>query len=85
MGGFRSFLILAAGAAVGGALVIAHRISEESGKTMTEAFSEVPAEAQRIFTDVKGRAEEAVNRGRQVYDQKQAEMDAYLHGGGPAE
>ena len=85
MGGFRSFLVLAAGVAVGGALVIAHRISEESGKTMTEAFSEVPAEAQRIFTDIKGRAEEAVNRGRQAYDEKQAEMEAYLHGGGPAE
>jgi hypothetical protein len=85
MGGFRSFLILATGVAVGGALVIAHRISEENGMTMTEAFSEVPAEAQRIFTDVKGRAEEAVNKGRQAYDQKQAEMDAYLHGGGPAE
>ena len=85
MAAFRSFLILAAGAAIGGALVIAHRISEESGTSMTEALSEVPGEAQRIYEDVKQRAEEAVNRARQTYEQKQVEMEAYLHGGGPAE
>jgi len=85
MGSLRSFLILTAGIAVGGALVIAHRISEETGTSMTEAFSEVPAEAQRIFDDVKQRAEEAVSRARGAYEQKQVEMEAYLHGGGPAE
>ena len=76
MGCLRSFLVLATGVALGGALVIAHRISEETGKSMTEAFAEVPGEAQRIFVDVKGRADEAVG---------QAQMDAFLHGGGPAE
>ena len=85
MAAFRSFLILAAGAAIGGALVIAHRISEESGTSMTEALSEVPGEAQRIFDDVKQKAEEAVGRARQTYEQKQVEMEAYLHGDGPAE
>ena len=85
MGAFRSFLVLSAGVAIGGALVIAHRISEDSGTSMTEAFSEVPGEAQRIFDDVKQRAEEAVGRARQAYEQKQVEMEAYLHGGGPVE
>jgi hypothetical protein len=85
MGAFRSFVILATGVAIGGALVIAHRISEDSGKSMTEAFAEVPDEAQRLFTDMKARAEESVTRARQAYEQKQAEMEAYLHGGGPAE
>jgi hypothetical protein len=85
MGTFRSLLVLATGVAIGGALVIAHKISEETGKSMTEAFAEVPGEGQRIFTDVRGRAEEAVSRARQAYEQKQAQMDEYLHGGGPAE
>ena len=85
MGCLRSFLVLATGVALGGALVIAHRISEETGKSMTEAFAEVPGEAQRIFVDVKGRADEAVGQARHMYEQKQAQMDAFLHGGGPAE
>jgi hypothetical protein len=84
MGGFRTIAILAAGAAVGGALMIAHRVSEDTGKTLTESFSDVPAEAQRIFGDVKSRANDAVSKARQTYEGKQAEMDAYLHGGGPA-
>lgn len=85
MAGFRSLLILATGLAVGGALVLAHRVSQETGKSLPEAFAAVPGEAQRIFEDVKVRAEEAVDRARQAYDQKQAEMDAYLGDGGPAE
>jgi hypothetical protein len=85
MGAFRSCIVLAAGVAVGGAVVIAHRISQETGSSMTESFAEVPAEAQRIFADVKGRAEEALGRARQAYDHKQAEMEVHLHGGVPAE
>ena len=85
MGSFRSLIVLASGVAIGGALVIAHKISEETGKSMTEAFAEVPGEAQRIFVDVRGRAEDAVGQARQAYEQKQAQMDAFLHGGGPAE
>jgi hypothetical protein len=51
---------------------------------LTESFGDVPAEAQRIFGDVKSRANDAVSKARQTYEGKQAEMDAYLHGGGPA-
>jgi hypothetical protein len=85
MDGLRSFLILATGVAIGGALVIAHRVSVETGKSMPEAFADVPAEALRIFEELKGRGQEAVERAREAYDQKQAEMDAHLRGGGPAE
>ena len=83
MGGFRSFLILTAGVAIGGALVIAHRVSEETGKTVTESFADVPGEAQRIYADVKVRAEGAVGKARQAYEDKQSEIDSYLHGSGP--
>jgi hypothetical protein len=85
MAGLRSFLILATGVAIGGALAIAHRVSEDTGKGIGESFAEVPGEAQRIFSDVKLRAEDAVGRAREAYDHKQAEMDDYLQGGGPAE
>jgi hypothetical protein len=85
MAGIRACLVLAAGMAIGGALVIAHRVSEETGKSLSEAFADVPGEAQRIIEDVKVRAEEAIGRARQAYDQKQADMEAFLGRGGAAE
>lgn len=82
MGAFRSLVLLSAGAVVGGALLIAHRVSEETGKSITESFTEVPAEAQRILADVKSRAEQAKAKAREAYGEKQSEIDAFLHGGG---
>ena len=78
MGTFRSMVVLAAGAAIGGALLIAYRISQETGKPLQEAFADVPSEAQRLFSDVKARATEAVDRGRQMYTEKQQEIDERL-------
>jgi hypothetical protein len=74
MGAFRSLVILAAGAAVGGAALIAYRVSQETGKPIQEALADVPAEAQRIFADVKARAGEAIERGRAIYEEKQQDM-----------
>ncbi len=85
MGGIRSFLVLVTGVAIGGALVLAHRVSQETGKSLSESFAEVPGEAQRIFEDLKARAEEAVDQGRRAYEQKQTEMDSYLGGKGTSE
>jgi hypothetical protein len=85
MGGLRSFLILVAGVAIGGAFVIAHRVSQETGKGLPEAFGEVPQEVVKIYEDLRARAEEAVDRGREAYEQKQTEMDTFLSGGGQAE
>jgi hypothetical protein len=78
MGTLRSLFILSAGAAIGGAALIAYRISQETGKPFQEAFSEVPAEAQRLFADVKSRAAEAVDRGRNMYQEKQEEIQERL-------
>ncbi len=74
MGTFRSLFILATGAALGGAALIAYRISQETGKPLQEAFSDVPAEAQRLFADIRGRAADAVERGRDVFVEKQEEI-----------
>ena len=78
MGTWRSLFILAAGAALGGAALIAYRISQETGKPLQEAFADVPVEAQRLFADVKSRATEAVERGRSMYMEKQEEIEETL-------
>jgi hypothetical protein len=85
MGTFRSMFILAAGAAIGGAALIAYRISQETGKPFQEAISDVPGEAQRLFTDLRGRATEAVDRGREMYVDKQVAIDEQLREDVPAE
>ncbi len=74
MGTFRSLCILATGAALGGAALIAYRISQETGKPLQEAFADVPGEAQKLFTEIRGRAMEAVDRGRDMYVEKQEEI-----------
>jgi hypothetical protein len=76
----RSVLLLAAGAAIGAALLIAHRVSQETGKSMPEAFADVPSEARRIFEEVKQRAEMAMERGRQAYQEKQSAIDQHMSG-----
>lgn len=76
----RTVLLLAAGAAIGAALLIAHRVSQETGKSMPEAFADVPSEARRIFEEVKQRAEMAVERGRQAYQEKQSDIDQHMSG-----
>jgi len=78
-------LILAAGAALGGAALIAYRISQESGKPFQEALSDVPAEAQRLFADLRGRADDAVERGREMFMEKQEEMEEQLREDAPVQ
>jgi hypothetical protein len=80
MGMFRSLCTLAAGVAIGWAFLLAYRVSQETGKSLPEAFSDVPAEVQRLFSDLKGRADRAVDRGREAYHEKEAEMDEHLRG-----
>jgi gas vesicle protein len=78
MGVIRSSVLLLAGAAAGGALLIAHRVSQETGKGLTESFADVPGEAQRLFADIRGRLDEAVARGREAYHEKQSAMEEHL-------
>jgi hypothetical protein len=80
MGLIRSSILVVVGAAIGGGLLLAHRVSQETGKSLTESFADVPVEAQRLFTDLRGRADGAIARGREACQQKQAEMDEHLKG-----
>jgi hypothetical protein len=85
MGTFKSLFVLVAGAAIGGAALIAYRVSQETGKPFQEALSDVPGEAQRLFADIKGRATEAVERGREMYEEKQDDIEEQLREGTPSE
>ncbi len=85
MGVCRSLFVHSIGAVVGGALFLAYKVSQESGKSFSEALVDVPGEAQRLFSDVRGRAEEAFERGREAYQAKQTEMAEHLQGTEQAE
>jgi len=78
MGCIRSTILLSAGVAIGGTLYLAHRVSQETGKNIKDSFLDVPTEAQKLFVDVKDRAEEAVAKGREAYQQRQAEVQEQL-------
>jgi uncharacterized protein (DUF58 family) len=78
MGACRSLVVLAAGAAIGGALLLAYRVSQETGKGLPEALTHVPAEAQRLFADLRGRADQAMERGREAYHEKQTDIEEHL-------
>ncbi len=85
MGLIRSSILVAAGVALGGGLLLAHRVSQETGKSLTESFADVPTEAQKLFEDLRARADGAVARGREAYQQKQVDMEEHMQGTTPAQ
>ena len=73
-------LTLLAGAALGTAAALAYRISQETGKSFTEALNEVPAEAERYWEELRQRGMEAVAAGREAAHDKQQEIEQQLRG-----
>lgn len=63
MGAVRSLAVLTAGAAMGAAAVIAHRIMRETGKPLQEALAEVPAELEKLYSELKAKSLEFVQTG----------------------
>jgi hypothetical protein len=78
MGRLATSIGLVAGAAAGAAAILAYRISQESGKSFVEALSEVPAEAERYWEEIRARGTEAVEAGREAAREKQAEIEHQL-------
>lgn len=78
----RSTLFVLAGILFGLFLLLAFRLSRETGKSLAASFSDVPGELQRLLTGLPARAEAALSAGRQAYDGKQAEIDEFLHAPG---
>ena len=81
MGFIRSTLILLFGMAVGGALLLAYRVSQETGKSIPESLPDVPGEAMKVYEDLRVRATDALKAGREAYVEKQAEMGERMRGG----
>ena len=80
MGMVRSLAILTVGAALGGVALLAYRISQETGKPIQEALADVPAEVQRLYGELKVKADEALEKGRSLYEEKQQELADQLKG-----
>lgn len=74
MGALKSLAILTAGAAIGGVALLAYRISQETGKPVQEALADVPAEVQRLYAELKAKGNEALEKGRAAYVDKQQEL-----------
>lgn len=51
--------------------VLAWRASQESGKSIPASLTDVPAEAQKVYSDAKSRATDAVNVGKETYQKTQ--------------
>ena len=73
-------LTVLAGAALGTAAALAYRISQETGKSFTDALNEVPAEAERYWEEFRQRGMEAVSAGREAAQQKQHDIEQQLRG-----
>jgi hypothetical protein len=78
MGKFVVGLAIIGAAAVGAAAAIAYRISQETGKSFTEAINEVTAEAERYMEEMLSRGREAYDAGRSAAAEKQAEIEKRL-------
>lgn len=68
------------GAAIGGAAVLTYKISRDTGKTLSEAAAEVPAEAMRYWENARARALEALEAGREAARRKEDEIEQSLSG-----
>jgi len=49
------------------AFVLAWRSSQETGKSIPASLTDVPAEAQKVYSDAKSRATTVVNTGKETY------------------
>jgi hypothetical protein len=53
------------GGVLAGVFLLAYRVSQQTDKSLTESFVDVPAEAKRVYVDVKAKATDAVKRVRE--------------------
>lgn len=80
MGRFGFLLTTFVGVVIGGAAALTYKVSRETGKTLTESFSEVPAEAMRYWEDVRARGLDAFEAGRTAARKKEDEIQQHLGG-----
>jgi hypothetical protein len=78
MGKLGTGLLAVVAGAAGAVVYLAYRVSKETGKSLSEALSDVPAEAQRYLEDVRARGTDALEAGREAARQKQSEIERQL-------
>jgi hypothetical protein len=69
------------GALLAIAFVLAWRSSQETGKSIPASLTDVPGEAQKVYSDAKSRATTAVNTGKETYQKAGAAVKGRFTGG----
>ena len=61
---WKAVLAAFVGGVLAGVFLLAYRVSQETQKSLPESFADVPAEAKRVYVDVKHKATDAVQKVR---------------------
>jgi len=71
---WKAVLAAFVGGVLAGVVLLAYRVSQETQKSLPESFADVPAEAKRVYVDVKAKATDAVKRAHVGGSETEAEM-----------
>lgn len=63
-------------------LILAWKVSRDSGKSIPRALPDVPREAKKVFTDTKTRTMDAVQAGRETVHKTEAAIKGRFTGQG---
>ena len=71
---WKSVLAAFIGGVLAGVFLLAYRVSRETQKNLPESLADVPAEAKRVYVDVRAKAADAVKRVHGGAGEPEAEM-----------
>jgi hypothetical protein len=71
---WKAVLAAFVGSVLAGVFLLAYRVSQETQKNLPESLADVPAEAKRVYVDVKAMATDAVRRVHGPASEAEAEM-----------
>jgi hypothetical protein len=74
----RAVLAAFIGSVLAGVFLLAYRVSQETSKSIPASLPEVPAEAKKVYTEVRVKATEAVNKGMDKVRHKEDELTETL-------
>ena len=86
MGFGKAVLAAFIGGVLAGIFLLAYRSSQETQKSLSESFADVPAEAKKVYVDVRAKATDAVKRmqgggGEPIVDMNEWPDTGYVTGG----
>jgi hypothetical protein len=71
---WKAVLAAFVGGVLAGVFLLAYRVSQETQKSLPESFADVPAEAKKVYVDVKAKAADAVKRVHPGAGEAEADM-----------